>query len=244
MEEEIRHKLNFNYAGDRQRKYLAFIILLFSAFIFSLTFLGLTNGFSGHLSSFLLNKLGYTNQWSTYYGPEWFVDINKEISALGGFPLMFIFITVLVIYYHLRRETRRLWRLLFVIVVGGLLLFFAKTIFAQEIPDEPFEIMTNQISSFPSGHAMMGAIFYITLAVTISRRQHSGKTKRFTLITGIIITLLIGISRILPGIHTLKDVLAGWSLGLIWLCLCWILDKKIKKVLEKDKILSNQKIKT
>lgn len=236
MEDEINLHQSFNNVNDRQKEYLAFVIFIASTFLFSLTVLGLTDGFSEHLSSFLLNNLGYTNQWSTYYGPDWFVDVNKEISALGGFPLMFIFITVLVIYYNLRRETRRLWRLLFVVIVGGLVLFFAKIIFAHELPEEPFEIMTNQISSFPSGHAMMAAIFYITLAITISRRQHSRKTKTFTIITGIIITLIIGISRILPGIHTLKDVLAGWSLGMIWLCICWFLDRIIKRHLRKETI--------
>ena len=234
MEEIIKY--NFNYKYDRLQEYLALVLLLASTFLFSLTILGLTNGLSDNLSSFLLNKLGYTNPWSTYYGPEWFVDLNKEFSALGGFPLLFIFTALALIYYHLRRESGRFWRILLIMVMGGVLLLISKIIFAPEIPDEPFEIMTNQISSFPSGHAMMGTIFYITLSVTISRRQHSRKTKRLTLITGVIITLLIGISRILPGIHTLKDVLAGWSLGLIWLCVCWFLDRVIKRHLRKETV--------
>jgi undecaprenyl-diphosphatase len=236
MKEEVNLHHSINQVNERQKEYLALVILLGSTFIFALTCLGLTNGYSEHLSSFLLKKLGYTNQWSTYYGPEWFVDLNKEFSALGNFPLMLFFLTVSVVYYHLRRESIRLWRLLFIVVVGGLLLFFAKLIFAPEIPHEPFEIMTNQISSFPSGHAMMGTIFYLTLAVTISRRQHSRRTKRLTLITGAIIAVIIGISRILPGIHTLKDVLAGWSLALIWLCLCWFLDRILKRYLRKKTI--------
>ena len=69
------------------------------------------------------------------------------------------------------------------------MMLIAKTFFAHEIPDDPIEIVTNSISSFPSGHAMMGTIFYMTLAVTISRRQHSHKTKRFTLISGIVISI-------------------------------------------------------
>jgi len=239
LEEEIKIKSHyvFNYEAERQSKYWALIILISSTFLFLLTVLGLTDWLSDLTSSFLFNNLGYTNKWTKYYGPEWFVNLNREFSALGGFPLMFIFITVALIYYHLRRESRRLWRLLLVIIMGGVLLLITKIIFAPEIPDELFEIMTNQISSFPSGHAMMGTIFYITLAVTISRRQHSRRTKRLTLITGIVIVLLIGISRVLPGIHTVTDVIAGWSLGLIWLCLCWTLERKIKKNLKKETVL-------
>ena len=238
MAADIKHQHIFDHEADKQSKYWALVILISSIFLFLLTVLGLTDWLSDLTSSFLLNKLGYTNQWSTYFGPEWFVNLNREFSALGGFPLMLIFITVALIYYHLRRESRRLWRLLFVIIMGGILLLITKIIFAPEIPDELFEIMTNQISTFPSGHAMMGTVFYITLAVTISRRQHSRKTKRLTLITGIIITLLIGISRVLPGIHPVKDVIGGWSLGLIWLSLCWILERKIKKDLNKKTVLA------
>ena len=116
-------------------------------------------------------------------------------------------------------------------------MLIAKTFFAHEIPDDPIEIVTNSISSFPSGHAMIGAIFYTTLAVIISRRQHSHKTRRLTLISGIVIVFLIGISRILPGQHSVADVFAGWSLGVIWLCLCWILERRVKKNLKKETVL-------
>jgi len=239
MEEEIKIKSQyvFNYEADRQSKYWALIILTSSILLFVISTLGLLDWLSNFTSNYLLDNLGYTNKWSRSYGPQWFVNLNSEVSALGGFPLMFIFIVVIVTYYHLRRETRRLWRLLFIIVGGGLLLLVTKIIFAPEIPDEPFEIMTNQISSFPSGHAMMGTIFYITLAVAISRRQHSRKTKRLTLVTGTVIIILICISRIMPGTHSVSEVLAGWSLGMIWLCLCWILERKIKRGLKKETAL-------
>lgn len=241
MEEEIKSKYKhvFNYEADRQRKHWALIILIVSTLIFSLTILGLTDWISNLTSSFLLNNLGYTNKWSTYFGPEWFVGINKDIAALGGFPLLFIFLLIIIIYYSLRKESRRLWRLLFIMVGAGILMLIAKTTFAHEIPDDTIEILTNQISSFPSGHAMMGTIFYTTLGVTISRRQHSRKTKRLTLITAFVIIILIGISRILPGTHSVTEVFAGWSLGMIWLCLCWILERRIKKRLnEKANSLS------
>lgn len=239
MEEKIKISSQhvFNYEADRQSKYRALIILLSSILIFSLTVLGLTDWLSNLTSSFLLNNLGYTTKWTKSFGPDWFVGINGDLAALGGFSLLFIFLTVTIIYYHLRKESRRLWRLLFIIVGGGILMLIAKTIFAQEIPDDPIEIITNSISPFPSGHAMMGTIFYTTLAVTISRRQHSHKTRRHTLISGIVIVILIGISRILPGGHSVADVFAGWSLGMIWLCLCWILERRIKKNLKKKTII-------
>ncbi|MCU0406811.1 MAG: phosphatase PAP2 family protein [Ignavibacteriaceae bacterium] len=223
-----------DYENDRQKKYYALILLISSLIIFLISALGLFDWLSELTSSFLESKLGFTNKWSKSIGPEWFVGLNKDVAALGGFPVLFIFLTIIIIYYNLRKESRRLWRLLFIITGGCILMLIAKTFFAHEIPDDPIEIVTNSISSFPSGHAMMGTIFYTTLAVTISRRQHSHKTKRFTLISGVVIVFLIGISRILPANHSVADVVAGWSLGAIWLCLCWILERRIKKQLKKE----------
>jgi undecaprenyl-diphosphatase len=226
-----------DYEAERQKKYYALIFLISSSLIFLISALGLFDWLSDITSSFLESNLGFTNKWSKSIGPEWFVGLNKDVAALGGFPVLFIFMAIIIIYYNLRKESRRLWRLLFIMVGGCILMLIAKTFFAHDIPDDPIEIVTNSISSFPSGHAMIGTIFYTTLAVTISRRQHSHKTKRFTLISGIVIVFLIGVSRILPGNHSVADVFAGWSLGMIWLCLCWILERRIKKRL-KEKVNS------
>ena len=236
MEEEskIKSQHNFNYGADRQSKDRALIILISSILLFVISALGLFDWLSQMVSDALLKNLGYTNKWSKSFGSEGFIGINKDISALGGFPLLFIFLVIIIIYYNIRNESRRLWRLLFIIVGGGTLMLIAKTIFAKEIPDDPIEVLTNSISQFPSGHAMMGTIFYLTLAVTTSRRQHSKKTKKLTLISATVIIILIGISRILPGSHTVAEVIAGWSLGVIWLCLCWFLEKLIKKQLKKE----------
>jgi membrane-associated phospholipid phosphatase len=236
-ETKLNHQNVFDYEADRQKKYYALILLITSSLIFLISALGLFDWLSDLTSSFLESNLGFTNKWSTYIGPEWFVGLNKDVAALGGFPLLFIFLSIIIIYYNLRKESRRLWRLLFIIVGGCILMLITKTFFALEIPDDPIEIVTNSISSFPSGHAMMGTIFYTTLAVTISRRQHSHKTKRFTLISGVAIVFLIGISRILPANHSVADVIAGWSLGVIWLCLCWILERRVKKNLKKETVL-------
>lgn len=218
----------------KKGEFRAVIILIWSLLIFLITAFGLIDWLSKLTSSALLKYLGYTNRWSTSFGPEWFLGLNRDISALGGFPLLFIFITIIILYYKLREESRRLWRLIFIIIGGGILMLVTKIIFAHEIPYDPIEVVTNSISSFPSGHAMMGTIFYTTLAVTISRRQHRHKTKRLTFFSATVIILLIGISRILPGNHSVADVFAGWSLGMAWLSLCWILESRIKRHLKKE----------
>ncbi|NLG70845.1 MAG: phosphatase PAP2 family protein [Chloroflexi bacterium] len=70
-------------------------------------------------------------------------------------------------------------------------------------------------SSFgiPSGHAQNAAAVWGLLGV-LSRRG-------WVLVTMIVVTFLIGLSRIYLGVHFIWDVLIGWALGaiLVWLFL-------------------------
>jgi undecaprenyl-diphosphatase len=230
MEEPVNNKRHYlyDYEKDRQQKIWAFIILSISLFTFFLTLIGFTDGLSQMIALLLENNLGFTNKWSNTYGPEWWVNANKDIAALAGKIVLLIFTLILIGYFTIRKKQRRLWKFVFIFFGGAAIMTIFKIIFAEELPYEPIHFVTTTFSSYPSGHTMMGTIFYLTLAVYISRAQHTLKTKRFTLIAGSVIVVLIGFSRLLIGNHTLTEVLAGWSLGLIWLCFCWFLDRFIK----------------
>jgi undecaprenyl-diphosphatase len=230
MEEPVNNKRHYlyDYEKDRQQKIWAFIILSISLFTFFLTLIGFTDGLSQKIALLLENNLGFTNKWSSTYGPDWWVGMNHSISALGGKILLLIFNFIVIVYFSIRKKQRRLWKFIFIVFGGGIIVIVTKIIIASELPYEPILLTTSTISDFPSGHTTMGTIFYLTIAVYIARAQHSLKTKRFTLITGSVLAVLIGISRFLNGNHTVSEVLAGWSLGLIWLCFCWFLDRFIK----------------
>jgi undecaprenyl-diphosphatase len=231
MNEHVINKKHYiyNYETERQKKVWALIILSLSLFTFFLTLIGFTDGLSQIIASFLEDKLGFTTKWAYTYGPDWWVIANKDIAALGGKIVLLIFTLILIVYFTIRKKQKRLWKFILILFGGAAIMTIFKIIFAEEIPYEPVHLITTTISSYPSGHTTMGTIFYLTLAVYISRAQHSLKTKRFTIIASTVLVILIGFSRLLIGNHTFTEVLAGWSLGLIWLCLCWFLDGYIKK---------------
>jgi undecaprenyl-diphosphatase len=224
------HELKtFDYEAERQSMFKVIILIIASLLIFLFSAIGIFEGLSNAISQFLEISLGFTNKWSKSYGPEWFVGLNRDAAAFASYPILFICFAIIIIYYNLRGESKRLWRFIFIVIGGGILLFISKLFFAEQFPDSLIDFIKYSYYNFPSGHAMMGTVFYITLGVTISRRQHSIKTKRLTILSAISIVIIIGISRILPGFHSVSDVLAGWSLGMIWLCLCWVLESKIKQ---------------
>jgi len=76
--------------------------------------------------------------------------------------------------------------------------------------------------SFPSGHAMLSAIVYLTLGIFLMQIVRGRVTKLYCLLWALFLTFLVGISRIYLGVHYPTDVLAGWMAGLVWASICWV----------------------
>ena len=70
--------------------------------------------------------------------------------------------------------------------------------------------------SFPSGHAASSMIFYLTLALALAPE---GPWRRFAAAGAILLSLLIGLSRVMLGVHWPSDVVGGWSFGMLWVLL-------------------------
>ena len=230
-ENHIHHHTHnvYDYEKERIKFLFAIFILSSSLIVLLITMLGFTNGFSDWVADFLYSRLGYTNQWSTTYGPKWFYQMNKDISALGGGVLMPIAVAISIGYFAMKRDTKKMWKFIFVVCGGGVFLIIVKMIFAENLPYEPREILFSTISTYPSGHTVMATIFYLTVATFLTRRQRRSRVRTYTIISAGFLIFIIGISRILGANHTPTEVLAGWAIGLIWLCTCWIIEKYLGK---------------
>ncbi|MFW6006726.1 MAG: phosphatase PAP2 family protein [Halanaerobiales bacterium] len=75
--------------------------------------------------------------------------------------------------------------------------------------------------SFPSGHAQMAASYWTSLMIEVR--------KSWFTILGVIIILIVGISRIYLGLHTLQDVLGGIIFGVVWVYIANRIFSKIEK---------------
>jgi undecaprenyl-diphosphatase len=76
--------------------------------------------------------------------------------------------------------------------------------------------------SFPSGHAGISAIVFLTLGALLAGTRVRLVERTFILTMAALMTLLVGISRVALGVHWATDVLAGWAIGAAWAML-WLL---------------------
>lgn len=169
-------------------------------------------------------------------GPRWLQIMGRDVTALGGVAVL-VGMTVAVAGYFALRRKFHVVVLLFVATVGGTLLNTGlKQIIGRERPPAEGR-MVNEIShSFPSGHAMMSATVYLTLGTILARLSKSWAAQVYFLSLAIVVTVLVGVSRVYLRVHWPTDVIAGWSAGLVWAALLWLVTHFLQRrgIVERD----------
>lgn len=164
---------------------------------------------------------------SSPLGPAWLQEIGRDLTALGGVAVLTIMTLVVGFYFVMQRRFATALFLWFAVGSGILLSTFAKAIFDRARPDlvPHGSIVTS--SSFPSGHSMMAAICYLTLGVLLARVQPTRGLRVFVMAVAILLTLMVGVSRVYLGVHWPTDVAAGWLAGAFWALVCMLIAKAI-----------------
>ncbi|PRW62638.1 phosphatase PAP2 family protein [Actinopolyspora mortivallis] len=92
--------------------------------------------------------------------------------------------------------------------------FLVKITIARPRPVPAPNALTEDSFAFPSGHSAHSAAVYLMLAFLLV--QHSGVPRRRWYGVGglaVLLVLVTGLSRLVLGVHSPSDVLAGWMLG-------------------------------
>jgi undecaprenyl-diphosphatase len=156
-------------------------------------------------------------------GPPWLEQAALDITALGGLTVLSL-VVLITIGFLVMIHRRAMALLVIVSAVGGTALsFLLKIFFERSRPDlVPHEVAVHT-ASFPSSHAMMSAMIYLTLGALLARVQPLRRVKAYILLVAAGLAILIGTSRVYLGVHWPTDVLAGWCVGSAWAMICGML---------------------
>ncbi|WP_108660521.1 phosphatase PAP2 family protein [Acuticoccus kandeliae] len=156
-------------------------------------------------------------------GPAWVEEMVRDFTALGGFGVL-TFITFAVSGLMLLHGRVRTTLFLLASIGGGVVFSnLAKHLFDRPRPDlVPHESYVMS-ASFPSGHSMMAAITYLTLATILARIEPRRSIKAYLIFLACLLSGLVGASRVYLGVHWPTDVVAGWTAGAAWALSCWLI---------------------
>jgi undecaprenyl-diphosphatase len=166
-----------------------------------------------HVSRWELDLTQWIND-----APQWVADALYPVMQLGTLTAPFIVAIVIVVI-------RRDWLLALATIVAGLVAWFGakgvKKLVArgrplQYLPDIHVREGKGNGLGFISGHSAVAAASAIMLMVALPRRWRPAVAA---------VAALVGIARIVFGVHLPADVVGGWSFGVLVALGClWLLD--------------------
>jgi membrane-associated phospholipid phosphatase len=183
--------------------------------------------------------VGYRQNWGWLRGLDWsLLNASHDIAmkhpawvrfwavvsvVLGPVPLRLLD-TVAAVGALVSRNVRAALLLLACGLLNGFVTLGAKALANR--PRPPTMLLATPQTSFPSGHALetMAALLALLAVVLPMMSRTSGHV---AITVSALILVLVGISRVALNVHHPSDVLAGWSLGYLYVLGClWVLRPK------------------
>jgi undecaprenyl-diphosphatase len=166
---------------------------------------------------------------ATPIGPPWLAEVARDITALGGVTLLMLLTLGVAGFLGLKRMYGAMALVLAAAGGGVVVSQLLKSLFDRPRPDLVPHLAHVFTSSFPSGHSMLSAAVFLTLGALLARFVQELRLRAYFLLIAMGLTVMVGLSRVFVGVHYPTDVLAGWSAGLAWALLCWLVARRLQR---------------
>ncbi|KHL12174.1 UNVERIFIED_CONTAM: hypothetical protein LK11_38100 [Mumia flava] len=156
------------------------------------------------------------------HGHGTFVAVLEWVATWLG-PLVLRVVLLAVAAYA---AYRRAWRLaiwiVLSVVVEALAVWGMKAAIGRARPvwDDPISTIGGY--AFPSGHAAAGAMFATVMTIVTLVLVRRGLVRRLLVVVWVAVGLAAAADRVLLGVHSLTDVVAGVALGILVPVVLWL----------------------
>jgi membrane-associated phospholipid phosphatase len=140
---------------------------------------------------------------------DWLLE-GLTAPGLSAFRLV-VALPVLVLLIRRQAWWTALWVLAAVVLVGPVTAMLKES-FGRVRPDFEGGGARYESLSFPSGHSS-GIAALVTVALVLAWPLLAASARRAWTAAGVVLVLLVGLTRIWLGVHYLSDVVGGWALG-------------------------------
>jgi undecaprenyl-diphosphatase len=161
----------------------------------------------------ILLALRRPGQLGVPVGPRWLQETARDVTALGGFSVLTLVVTLSVALLLLHRRRFQAAVFAVAVIAGQALAQLTKHLVGRDRPDLVPHLDLVYSSSFPSGHSAMSPVVYFTLAGILAAGEPNRAAKTLLLGVAAALVFCIGVSRVYLGVHWPSDVLAGWAMG-------------------------------
>jgi undecaprenyl-diphosphatase len=162
-------------------------------------------------------------------GPPWLTAAMLDITSIGGVSVLTLLTLIIGGYLLVARKAAMAGFVIGAVAGGATISVILKHFFVRARPELVQHLVEVHSTSFPSGHAMNSAVVYLTLGALLARTRSEKDVRIYLMAVAILLTLLIGVSRVYLGVHWPSDVLAGWCDGAAWAAICSVAARMLQR---------------
>jgi undecaprenyl-diphosphatase len=208
--------------------YCGLLVVLLGGWCFVALADEILEGDTQHFDDWILQSLRRPESLHEPVGPSWLRYFFANVTSLGSGAIAALFALLVIGGLALQRRYVAIILITISLVGAGLLTSGLKATFGRQRPPIEYRAIEADALSFPSGHSVISAVLYLTLGAMLARVTAERRMKFYIIAVAVLLTFLVGFSRVYLGVHYTTDVLGGWVAGLIWAALCLTVTEILK----------------
>ncbi|MDM1756131.1 MULTISPECIES: phosphatase PAP2 family protein [Acinetobacter] len=182
---------------------------------YSISYIGLNISYIQQLDQSILH-------WISLHRTDFFDHVSITLSYIGGLPVMLLLCGICCLQQAYLKKYANVILISVSLLGASGIGWILKACIHRPRPEAVYQMVQTYGASFPSAHSIYAAVIACLIIFIFFRHTQAKLLMSFAYLW----CLSMGISRVYVGAHFLTDVLAGWSIGLLWVSLIWYLFSK------------------